>query len=137
MTLFYSIEIIILYCNALKLYYATVSSSHPETVLRKGVLKICSKFIGEHPCRSMISVLRHGCSPVNLLHISRTPFPRNTSGWLLLCYATVNNYKAKEKEDHTCALRDLVPFAQFKKREKDPLRSVNFSKVAGFSLQLY
>ena len=28
--------------------------------------------------------LRHGCSPVNLLHIFRTPFPRNTSGWLLL-----------------------------------------------------
>ena len=28
--------------------------------------------------------LRHGCSPVNLLHIFRTPFTRNTSGWLLL-----------------------------------------------------
>ena len=28
--------------------------------------------------------LRHGCSPVNLLHIFRTPFPRNTSGWMLL-----------------------------------------------------
>ena len=28
-------------------------------------------------------------------------------------------------------LRDLVPFVQFKKREKYPWRSVNFSKVAG------
>ena len=28
--------------------------------------------------------LRHGCSPVNLLHIFRTPFPRNTSGSMLL-----------------------------------------------------
>ena len=28
------------------------------------------------------------------------------------------------------ALHDLVPFAQFKKREKNPWRSVNFSKVA-------
>ena len=27
------------------------------------------------------------------------------------------------------ALLDLVPFVQFKKREKHPLRSVNFSKV--------
>ena len=35
------------------------------------------------------------------------------------------------------ALRDLVPFVQFKKREKDPWSSVSFSKVAGFSLQLY
>ena len=33
------------------------------------------------------------------------------------------------------ALRDLVPFVQFKKREKHPWRSFNFSKVAGFSLQ--
>ena len=29
------------------------------------------------------------------------------------------------------ALRDLVPFAQFKNREKHPWRGVNFSKVAG------
>ena len=26
----------------------------------------------------------HECSPVNLLHIFRTHFPRNTSEWLLL-----------------------------------------------------
>ena len=32
------------------------SSSPPEVFLGKGVLKICSKFIGEHPCRSVISV---------------------------------------------------------------------------------
>ena len=34
------------------------------------------------------------------------------------------------------ALRDLVPFAQFKKREKHQWRSVTFSKVAGFSLKV-
>ena len=28
--------------------------------------------------------LRHGCSPVNLLHIFRTAFLKNTSGWMLL-----------------------------------------------------
>ena len=69
-------------------------NSHPESFLRKGVLKIYSKFTGEHPCRSVISIrllrnvieitLRHGCSPVNLLHIFRTPFTKNTSVWLLL-----------------------------------------------------
>ena len=62
--------------------------------LGKGVPKICSKFIGEYPCRSVISIklqsnfieitLRHGCSPVNLLHIFGTPFLKNNSGWLLL-----------------------------------------------------
>ena len=34
--------------------------------------------------------------------------------------------------DQKCGvLRDLVAFVQFKKREKHPWRSVNFSKVAG------
>ena len=28
--------------------------------------------------------LRHGCSPVNLQHIFRTTFPKNTAGRLLL-----------------------------------------------------
>ena len=28
--------------------------------------------------------LRHGCSPVNLLHMFRTTFPKNTDGELLL-----------------------------------------------------
>ena len=48
----------------------------------------------------------------------------------------LNLYKilqtAKYNPIHICdVLRDLVPFAQFKKREKHPWRSVIFSKVAG------
>ena len=31
-------------------------SNHPEVFLRKGVLRICSKFTGEHPCRRVISL---------------------------------------------------------------------------------
>ena len=31
-------------------------SSHPEMFLEKDVLKICSKFTGEDPCRSVISI---------------------------------------------------------------------------------
>ena len=31
----------------------------------------------------------HGCSPVNLLRIFRIPFPKNTSGGLLLEYLTL------------------------------------------------
>ena len=34
-------------------------------------------------------------------------------------------------------MRNLVPFVQFKKREKYPCKSVTLSKVARFSLQLY
>ena len=35
-------------------------------------------------CNFIEVALRHGCSPVNLLHIFRTPFLRNTSKGLLL-----------------------------------------------------
>ena len=35
-------------------------------------------------CNFIEIALRHGCSPVNLLHIFRTPFLRNTSKGLLL-----------------------------------------------------
>ena len=37
-------------------------------------------------CKFIEIALRHWCSPVNLLHIYRTPFPKNTSGRLLLVY---------------------------------------------------
>ena len=78
-------------------YFQTCSSymkcSRSEVFLGKSALKICSKFTGEHPCRSLISIMllsnfieitiRHGYSSVNLLHIFRIPFPENTSGRLL------------------------------------------------------
>ena len=34
--------------------------------------------------------LRHGCSPVNFLRILRTPFPKNTSGGLLMKISPVS-----------------------------------------------
>ena len=75
---------------------ATFRKSPPDVLLGKGVPKICSKFTGEHPRHSVISIkllckfieitLRHGCYPVHLLHIFKRPFPKNTSGGLLLSY---------------------------------------------------
>ena len=69
-------------------------SRHSDVFLRKGVLKLCNKFTGEHRCQGVISIkllcnffeitLRHGRSPVNLLHNFRTTFLKNTSEWLLL-----------------------------------------------------
>ena len=40
----------------LKSICSIIKSSHPEVFLGKGVLKICMKFTGEHPCRSAISI---------------------------------------------------------------------------------
>ena len=67
-------------------------SSLPEVLLRKGALKICRKFTGEHPCRSVTSI-KLLC---NLLksHVDtgvfRPPLPKKTYGWqLLLCFQGV------------------------------------------------
>ena len=65
--------------------------------------KICSKLTGEHTCRSVISIklqshfieiaLRHGSSAVNLVHIVRTPFPKNNSERLLIKVAASGSSK--------------------------------------------
>ena len=83
-------------------------SSRPEVFLEKGVLKVCSKFTGEHSGRSAISikllcdfteiVLQHGYSPENLLSIFRTSFSRNTSGWLLLNLYNTTSWLSKALE---------------------------------------
>ena len=36
--------------------FGPLRNSRPEVLLEKGVLKICSKFTREHPCRSAISI---------------------------------------------------------------------------------
>ena len=56
-----------------------VRGSHPEVFLEKGILKTCSKFTGEQPCQSVISI--------NLLHIFKTSFSKNT---LVGCFCAVN-----------------------------------------------
>ena len=68
---------------------------HPlRGVRRERCSENVQQIYGEHARRSAISVklqsgfieitLQHGCSPVNLLHIFRTIFPKNASGGLLL-----------------------------------------------------
>ena len=85
-------------------------SSHPEVLLGKGVLKICSKFTGKHSCQSAISIklqskfieitLWHGYSPVNLLHIFRLLFTENTSGQLhLSIYNYINSSCRKQTSE--------------------------------------
>ena len=80
--------------NLERLFETIFRSSRPEVFSLKGVLKICSKFTGDHPSQSVVSIkllcnfieitLWHGYSPVNLLHFFGALFSKNTSGWLLL-----------------------------------------------------
>ena len=60
--------------------YLVDKSSLQGVFFKKSVLKIFSKFTGEHPCRSEISIelfcnikitLLPGCSPVSLLHFCK------------------------------------------------------------------
>ena len=39
-----------------KIVFSVYRSSHPEALLEKGVLKLCSKFTEEHPCQKLISI---------------------------------------------------------------------------------
>ena len=114
--------VIITTSGAIVMHVYCFRSSPPEVFLQKGVLKICSKFTGEHPCQSAISTkllcnfikiaLWHGCSPANLLHLfCRIPFPKNTwraapvvclhqnlkIDWKNLSKKSLNNVKSKIK----------------------------------------
>ena len=44
-------------CELRNIFFAFYRSSRPEVFLG-GFLKICSKFTGEHPCRSVISSIK-------------------------------------------------------------------------------
>ena len=95
------------------IFTITFGSSHPEVFLKKGTLKTCNKFRGEHSCQSAISItllcsfievtLQHGRSPVNLRHIFRTPFYENTYGGLLLNFETLLTTLVAASEAKTVA----------------------------------
>ena len=93
-------------------YIIQYRSSPSEVFLGKCVLKICSKFTGEHPCRSVISIKLQSnfieikrwdwFSPVNLLHIFRTIFYKNTSGGLLLRIALPSGILMESSQEIHC-----------------------------------
>ena len=126
--------------------------------LRKGVLKIRTKFVGDHPCRRAISIkllcnlieipLRHGCSPVNLLHTFSIPFIRTpldgyfcsfkteirSSGLEVFCKIGVLKNFAKFAGKHQnrnlvfVKVSDLRPAISLKKRPGNVLLSRKFKK---------
>ena len=93
-------------------------SSPPELFSGNIVLKICSKFTEEHLCRSVVSIklrnnfiettLWHGCS-VNLPHICRTSFPKNSYGRLLLdgSLSYAHHFEKEILEDDPLGTKDI------------------------------
>ena len=89
-----------------------------------GLWQICSKFAEEHACRSVISMkllfnfieitLRDECSLLNLLHIFRTPFNKNTYGGLLL--------DVSQRLRHVSAMSESVSLQFLKKIFRSKIR---------------
>ena len=57
-------------------------SENMQQIYRRTPMPKCD--FNKVACNFIEIKLRHGCSPVNLRHIFRTPFLNNTSGWLPL-----------------------------------------------------
>ena len=90
----------------------------------------CEKKKQKHPSRGVqpyrktpmpksdfnkVAIFWYGCSPVNLLHIFRTPFPKNTSGRLLLkIYLSVTSCSCVTNIHYTSnilvKIMDLIQF---------------------------
>ena len=94
---------------------------HPyRDVLKKRVLEICSKFKGEHQCRNVISIkllynfikiaLRQECSPANLKHFFEIPFPKNTSGWLILAIRLISTLSCLFYNKSLCNMKTFESF---------------------------
>ena len=81
-----------------------LEAAPPQMLLRKDVLKICSKFTEEHPCRYVISIkLTWNHTSVwmffcKFVHIFRTLFLRNTYGGLLLIWLNENEHENENEK---------------------------------------
>ena len=67
-------------------------SENMQQIYRRTPMSKCDFNLSKLLCNFIEITLRHACSPVDLLHIFRTPFLMNTCGWLLL-YNTIMLYE--------------------------------------------
>ena len=102
-----------------------------------------------------VASLRHGCSPVNLLHIFRTPFPKDTSEGLLLkvlerevvvqktnCFLTRLIWDCKRRDTNLVMswinyrkICDMIPYRWIKKCLELFLLAKNMHKFLGKSMK--
>ena len=76
--------------------FCDVQKQPPRGVPRKS----CSENMEQIYRRAPMPKCDRRCSPVNLLQIFRTTFPRITSGWLLLDITEFTPIKFDESENH-------------------------------------
>ena len=95
-------------------------------------------FLSQNECLSALQsvpsnfieiALRHGCSPVNFLHIFRTPFPKNTSGGLLLTMFCNLNLEILYRSSHRkCSIKKVFLKISHNSQENNLARVCNFIK---------
>ena len=85
-------------------------------------MKLCNSFNGDNNFEGQFILFKIGTqSFVNVFIQRRIQNPVEYLRWSYFC----------KKVHPICgALRDLIPFVQFEKREKHPWKNVTFSKVA-------
>ena len=111
--------------------------------LGRGVLKICSKFTGEHSCQSAISIkllrnfievqLRHECSPVHLLHIFRTPFPKTPLGDCF-CVLLKHNQNSNEISEDLVVQDQVIRFLTLRFFASNAFINYHFRCFSPFAL---
>ena len=100
------------------LFHHNFRRSHPEVFCKKLVLRNFAKFTGKHLCQS--------CKPHQLYWL-----------WLNFIRLIVIFTQCDIFRNIYDALRDLLPFLQFKKREKHPWRAVAFSNFTKINTPLW
>ena len=100
------------------LFHQNFRRSHPEVFCKKVVHRNFAKFTGKHLCQS--------CRPHELYWL-----------WLNFIRLIVIFTQCDIFRNIYDALRDLLPFLQFKKREKHPWRVVTFSNFTKINTPLW
>ena len=78
--------------------------------------KVFRKYAAKFHCNFIEITFRHGCFPVNLLHIFRTLFPKNTSRRLLLYFIrmaivlVIEHNISQKQQSSDCITLDCIMY---------------------------
>ena len=119
------------------IWYVCPLKQPSRIVPRKRCSENILQLTGEHPCPSLISIklqsskiaLRHGCSPVNLQHIFRKPFCKNTCRGLLLFPGKIILWKRQDRFIHLLSPKFSTPNSWYIVSRKESLIAPLFANA--------
>ena len=102
----------------------------PRGALKKRYSENMQQIYGRTPTLKCDFTLRYGCSPVNLLHIFNTLFPKNNSGGLLL-------YKCTSLQTLCIELFEAINYRQKQPSRGLPLHAANSQESTHAKVSLH